>query len=160
MLMIMNIRIFLLCHPQFIYPKLSCFLTYYESAQFQSLYWTWLVSNTVWYVIGSSTPINGSGPVWILFWSGLDQSVNRSDQNSNRIASMIHEGDQVVFPNLFFFLNFVRTFFLWLEKGLYLMGCILPGTNRSGQTRLINLRGQIGWCSKQTGDQKILNGSG
>lgn len=153
MLMTMNIRIFLLGHPQLHLPKAELL---------SHILWICPISVTLLNLacleyclicIGSSMLITGSGPVWILFWSGLDQSVNRLDQNSNRIAFMIHEGDP-----FFFSLNFVGTFFGWLEKGSYLMGCIVPALIDRGQTRLINLRGQIGWCCKQTDYQKILTG--
>lgn len=158
MLMTMNIRIFLLGHPQLHLPKAELLL---------HVLWICPISVTLLNLarleyclicIGSSTLITGSGPVWILFWSGLDQSVNRSDQNSNRIAFMIHEGDQVVFPNRFFFLNFCWTIFRLVRKGLILNGLHRTGTIDRGQTRLINLRGQIGWCCKQTDYQKILTG--
>lgn len=149
---------FFLVTRNFIYPKLSCYYMYYESVQFQSLSWTWLVSNTVWYVLGQVRLSMDRARFGSCFDLGsTSQSTDRT-RTQTGLRSWSMRVIRLFSPTVFFSLIFVGTFFGWLEKGSYLMGCIVPALIDRGQTRLINLRGQIGWCCKQTDYQKILTG--
>lgn len=149
---------FFLVTRNFIYPKLSCYYMYYESVQFQSLYWTWLVSNTVWYVLGQVRLSLDR----VRFGSCFDLGSTSQSTDRTRTRTGLRSWSMRVIrlfsPTVFFFLNFCWTIFRLVRKGLILNGLHRTGTIDRGQTRLINLRGQIGWCCKQTDYQKILTG--